>query len=374
MENTVQHANPKNPRNTVQDGVSAQNTEGSLVNPVSDQRLKAAKILIVDDHEANVALLEGYLEELGGYTSVRSTTDPRTIFMRYAEQEPDLILLDLHMPELDGFEVLRQLRLIVPGESYLPVLVLTADITSETKRRALEAGAKDFLTKPFDPTEVLLRIRNLLETRFLHAHLADLVHERTAQLEAAQAEILERLAVSAEYRDDMTGEHTRRVGDLAARIAAYLGLPPDEVALIREAGPLHDVGKIGIPDTILLKPGRITPEEFEQMKTHTTIGAKILSSGHSALVRLAEVIALSHHERWDGTGYPLGLSAEAISLPARIVAVADVFDALTHERPYKEAWPVAKAVAEIRAQAGRQFDPRVVEAFLSLPDALDWEA
>jgi putative two-component system response regulator len=191
------------------------------------------------------------------------------------------------------------------------------------------------------------------------------VRERTAELEETQIEILERLALAAEYRDDDTGEHTKRVGQMSAEIARGLGLPPAEVELIRRAAPLHDVGKIAIPDSILLKPGRLTPEEFEQMKTHTTLGSKMLSGGRFPLLQRAEEIALTHHERWEGTGY-IGLAGDSIPLAGRIVAVADVFDALTSARPYKTAWPRAEAVEEIRRQSGRQFDPRVVEAFLKI--------
>jgi putative two-component system response regulator len=276
------------------------------------------------------------------------------------------------MPYLDGFEVMNQLRARVPLGIFLPILVLTADITPETKRKALDEGATDFLTKPFDQTEVVLRIRNLLRTRVLHLQLQDQNHlleqkvrERTIELEETQIEILERLALAAEYRDDDTGEHTKRVGQMSAQIAQALGLSNAEVELIRRAAPLHDVGKIAIPDSILLKPGKLTPEEFELMKTHTTVGAKMLSGGRFPLLQRAEEIALTHHERWDGTGYA-GLKGESIPIAGRIVAVADVFDALTSARPYKEAWPRAKAIEEVQRQSGRQFDQSVVEAFLKV--------
>jgi putative two-component system response regulator len=188
-------------------------------------------------------------------------------------------------------------------------------------------------------------------------------------LESTQIEILERLALAAEYRDDITGEHTKRVGQISARIAESLGCARDEIELIRRAAPLHDVGKIAISDLMLLKPGKLTAEEFACMKTHTTLGAKILSGGTFPLLKLAEQIALTHHERWDGSGY-MGLREEEIPLPGRIVAVADVFDALTSERAYKNAWSVHEAIAEIQGQSGRQFDPRVVEAFLKVVGAV----
>jgi HD-GYP domain-containing protein (c-di-GMP phosphodiesterase class II) len=197
--------------------------------------------------------------------------------------------------------------------------------------------------------------------------------EENAKLQVldAQLQVIQRLARAAEYRDDDTGEHTRRVGDLSAHIGAALGLPDEEIGLLREAAPLHDVGKVGIPDGILLKPGRLTKDEFDRMKAHATLGAGMLAGREFPLLAMAEEIALTHHERWDGSGYPEGLSGAAIPLVGRIVAVADVFDALTHRRPYKEAWTVGAAVAEITAQSGRQFDPEVVSAFmLVLPDYL----
>jgi putative two-component system response regulator len=300
--------------------------------------------------------------------------DPREVVSLFAQVQPDLILLDLTMPYMDGFQVMEQLKPLVPDSDYLPILVLTADITAEAKRRALSMGAKDFITKPFNHMEVLLRIKNLLDTRFLHIQLQDQnlileekVRSRTLELEQAQVEVLERLAIAAEFRDDATGQHTRRVSHVSALIARALGLCEGQVELIRRAAPLHDVGKIGIPDYILLKPGKLTPAEFDVMKTHTVIGAGILAGGQSELTRMAECIAMTHHERWDGSGYPQGLAGEAIPMTGRIVALADVFDALTHERPYKKAWPVDEALAEIERQSGRQFDPRVVEAFLELP-------
>lgn len=335
--------------------------------------LSEASILIVDDEEPNVRLLERILDG-AGYSNVESTTDPRRVLPLYIEREPDLILLDLHMPHLDGFEVMRQLKPLIPDGTYLPILVLTADVTSDAKERSLSDGARDFLTKPFDVTEVLLRVGNLLETRFLHRQLQqqnrrleDRVRERTEELEQAHIETFERLALAAEYRDDDTGQHTRRVGRTAAVVARALGLPSSEVELIERASGLHDVGKIGVSDAILLKPERLTPVEFEVVKTHTIVGAKILSGSRSPLLRMAEEIALTHHERWDGSGYA-GLAREGIPLTGRITTVADVFDALTHRRPYKDPWPVEKALAEIASQRGRQFDPDVVDAFLRVQE------
>jgi putative two-component system response regulator len=337
--------------------------------------LQLAKILIIDDEEANVRLLERTLQRWG-YTNLVATTDSREALPLFEQHRPDLILLDLMMPHIDGFTVMETVNALLPEGVFLPILVLTADANPQVKRRALSAGAKDFLTKPFDQTELLLRIMNMLETRFLHIQLANQnqileqkVTERTRELAASQLEILDRLAHAAEYRDDDTGQHTNRVGHIAALIAQKMHLPPARVELIRRAAPLHDVGKIGVPDNILLKPGRLTPEEFEIIKPHTTIGAALLSGGHSEMVKAAESIALTHHERWDGSGYPVGLKGEDIPLEGRIVSIADVFDALSHDRPYKKAWPLEDCVAEIERNSGRQFDPQVVSAFLELWNA-----
>jgi putative two-component system response regulator len=329
-----------------------------------------ARILVVDDQEPNVRLLEKILQP-AGYTNVRSVRDSRQAVGAFREFRPDLILLDLHMPHLDGFGVLRQLAPLIPEGDYLPIIVLSADILPEAKKKALSMGAKDFLTKPFDAQEVLLRIHNLLEVRFLYVDLQKYnesldakVRERTRELESAQVEMLQRLARASECRDDDTGQHTQRVGDLAAALALAAGLSAEESDLIRQAAALHDIGKIGVPDQILLKPGKLTPEEFQRMKGHTEIGAKILSSSRFPLIQLAEQIALYHHERWDGGGY-YGVSGEAIPLAARIVTIADVFDVLTHARPYKQAWSREDAEQEIRNHRGRLFDPRLARIFLA---------
>lgn len=331
-----------------------------------------AKILIVDDQEANLRLLQAILSK-AGYTNIVVTTDSREVSQICCMLQPDLILLDLMMPYLDGYQVMQQLAPTFTSGTYLPILVLTADIAPEAKKQALSLGAKDFLTKPLDHMEVLLRINNLLETRFLYLELQGQnealelkMQERTRQLEQAQFEILERLTVAAEYRDDETGQHTRRVGYLSTLLARASGLPEYEVQLIERVAPLHDLGKIGIPDDILLKPAKLTSYEFEVMKTHTIIGARILSGGHSDMVKMAQTIALTHHECWDGSGYPHRLQGEAIPRVGRIVALADTFDALTHKRPYKDAWPLDKAVEEIRAQSGKQFDPHLVDIFLEM--------
>lgn len=331
--------------------------------------LKQGKILIVDDERANIRLLEIILGQ-NGYSNVYSTLDSREAHALFCKVAPDIVLLDLTMPHLDGFAVMQQLAPEMVHNS-VPILVLTADATSATKHRALLEGARDFLTKPLDETEVLLRINNLLQSRFYSVLLEAKVHERTLDLQKAQIETLQRLALAAEYRDDDTGLHTKRVGNTAGAIAQVLNLPQARVDLIARAAPLHDVGKIGISDTILLKPGKLSDEEFAIMRQHTVIGAKMLSGSTSPWLQLAEEIALSHHERWDGSGYPHQLAGENIPLVGRIVAVADVFDALTHERPYKPAWPVKEARAEIERQSAKQFDPRVVAAFLQVCKGAD---
>lgn len=341
-----------------------------------DWPLEEASILVIDDQESNLQILERMCHS-AGYERVKTVSDPRQALDAFDEAKPDLVLLDLVMPHLDGFEVMAQIRARLQREEYLPILVLTTDVSPESRQKALSIGAKDFVNKPFDRGEVELRIRNLLETRFVYRELRRnnenleiMVLERTSDLEEARLEILERLAVAAEYRDDTTGQHTRRVGRVSALISRALGLDKEEVELMERAAPLHDVGKIGVPDQILLKGGRLTPEEFSLMKTHTSIGAKILGHSRNRLLQFAEEIALYHHEHWDGTGYTPGLAGEAIPLSARIVAIADVYDSLTHVRPYKRAWSKEEAVTEIKAGTGSHFDPEVVGAFLEIVDLL----
>ena len=329
------------------------------------------RVLIVDDEEANARVLRRLLQ-LDGFQLTATVTDPRQALATFHVFRPDLVLLDLNMPHVDGFTLLQAVRDCTGPDEFLPVLVLTGEQDRTACERALSLGANDFIAKPFELAETRLRIRNLLETRRLHLTLEQHRHglearvaERTAELEAAQFEMMERLARAADFRDDATGEHTRRVGDLAAELALAAGLPRDEAELIRRAAPLHDVGKIGVPDAILLKPGPLTPDERTAMEQHTLFGAAILSGGRCATVRLAETIALAHHERWDGSGYPYGVLGEAIPLAARIVAIVDVYDALTNVRPYRPALPGDEVVRLMRADAGRHFDPRLLEIFLS---------
>lgn len=337
-----------------------------------------ARILMVDDQEYNLSLLERILRR-AGFTQLRSTMDPLEIRSLLEAFDPDIVLLDMHMPGLDGIEALALIHEHAGSGGYLPVLMLTADMTPEARQRGLQAGVNDFLTKPYDRTEVVLRINNLLKTRFLHLQLQqqnnsleERVRERTSELQQAKMEILQLLGRASEYRDDMTGQHTQRVGQLSGMIAERLGLSELEVEQIRMAAPLHDIGKIGVPDEILLKPGRFEPAEFERMKTHTSIGADILAGSSFAVLKLAGIIACSHHEKWDGTGYPHGLRGEEIPLEARIVALADFYDALTHERPYKRAWTPEETLEEVVRQRGAHFDPQVVDAFLAVFETEQW--
>jgi putative two-component system response regulator len=336
-----------------------------------ERGIAEARILIVDDEQDNILLLSRILES-EGYTDIRSTTDPTEVAELTHEHDPDLILLDVLMPRMNGHAVLRRLREPDLYDASRPVLVLTSDHSRQAQREAWAAGSKDFLTKPLSPSEVRMRVRNLIETRMLHLELRehnevleDRVRQRTSALEEARLQILYRLARAAEYRDDDTGQHTRRVGRTAAEVARGLGLPPREVGGIRMAAPLHDVGKIGIPDSILLSADRLSDDHIKVMKTHCVIGAELLSSEDVPLLQLAAEIALSHHERWDGKGYPYGRAGDDIPLAGRIVAVADVYDALTHHRPYKKAWSQEAALEEIVSLSGLAFDPDVVSAFES---------
>lgn len=335
-----------------------------------EDAVRNARILVVDDEESNVVLLERLLE-VSKFENVFSTTDSSRAVQLCSELEPDLLCLDLRMPDPDGFEILSQLEPWTQGSPRLPIIVLTADSNREVKRRALAAGASDFLSKPFDMAEVTLRAFNLLLTRMLQLELRDQnkqleerVRERTRDLEEARIEVLDRLAFAAEYRDDATGSHAERIGRLSALTARELGLSDETVDLIRRAAPLHDVGKLGLSDEILLRDGQLTPEELEVMTLHVQIGAEILGRSRSQLLQAAEEIALTHHERWDGTGYPARLKAEAIPLAGRIVAVADAFDTLVHRRA--EPLSCEDALAEIGRLAGRDFDPQVAAAFASL--------
>jgi len=336
-----------------------------------DAKFTDAKILIVDDEQGNINVLERMLGAVG-YHNVISTTDSRSTPDLYQTIHPDLILLDIKMPGFSGFDVMNALKPL-ETESYLPILVLTAQLDTETRLKAIKAGAKDFVNKPFIMEEMLARINNLLEVRMMHnsvcgekKSLETKVVESSQELRQYQVEIIHRLARAAEYRDNETGMHVIRISKLCERMARGLGLNAHDCHLIHHASPMHDIGKIGIPDHILLKPGKLTLKEWAIMKTHTDIGALILSGSESEFLQMAEIIAGSHHERWDGSGYPRGLKGEEIPLVSRIVTVCDVFDALISDRPYKKAWSVENTVTEMESQSGKLFDPHVLRVFTAL--------
>ena len=331
--------------------------------------LKSMCVFVVDDEAPNRLLLERILNE-AGFDNLVSIGDPDQVIEMMTERTPDIVILDLHMPGRGGFSLLEEIRGHHPSWNQIPILVFTADVNRETRQKALDMGANDFLAKPGDATEIALRVRNFLRTRQLYIelerHSLDLeakVLERTADLSRATEDCLWRLARASEYRDDDTGEHTLRVGVLSAFIAGELGMSLDEVEMIRLAAPLHDIGKIGIPDNILLKRGTLNDDEMDVVQSHVKIGVGLLAGSSSKLMRLAATIAGTHHEKWDGNGYPNGVAGEDIPIVGRIVAVADVFDALTHDRPYKTAWSREEAIDEIIRLSGTHFDPRVADAF-----------
>ena len=335
---------------------------------MSASRFTDAGILVIDDELSIVRLLTRALEG-AGYVNVRGFTDPTAVPSYLDEFTPDLVVLDLRMPGMDGYAVLEDLTRRLSEDTFLPVLVVSGVDDMPARLRALEAGAKDFLAKPIDIPEFLLHVHSLLDTRFMsrrlneaRASLEELVQRRTYELRQAHMETIDHLGRVAEVRDDATGQHTNRVGRLSALIAQELHVPPEEAELIMRAAPLHDLGKVAIADRISLKTGGFVDDERKLMREHALLGAELLHGGRSELMQMAERIALSHHERWDGQGYPHGLAGEEIPLAARIVCVADSFDALTHSRPYKEAWSVPEALAEIEQESGWQFDPQVVEA------------
>ena len=326
------------------------------------------RILLVDDEEASLVLVRGILER-AGYHDVITCDQPHRAVEFYLQERPDLVVLDQHMPQRDGLQVLGDLRPLLPDA--FPILMVTGDMRPELRDAALAGGAKDFLNKPVNPSETRLRIRNLLESRHYqlelqnqNGRLEEAVRQRTQELEHSQLEMLVRLARAAEYRDDDTGEHTWRVAQTSGAIARRMGLPSTRVEMIMRAARLHDVGKITVPDHVLLKPSGLTDEEFEVIRGHAKAGAELLSGSRSPTIRMAESIALTHHERWDGTGYPQGLAGDRIPLESRIVAVADTFDAITHDRVHRSAMSMPEAVEEIVASSGRQLDPDAVKAFL----------
>ncbi|MDP1529708.1 MULTISPECIES: HD-GYP domain-containing protein [Comamonadaceae] len=336
---------------------------------MNGQNLRTECILIVDDEPANLKLLDKMLGGQG-YQNLVLVADPREVIDRYRTARPDLILLDINMPHLDGYQVMTQLKAL--NDPLLPpIVILTAQHGKDYLLRALAAGARDFIGKPFDRNELLMRVRNLLDAQLAHrmvhdqkAVLEEMVRARTEELHRTRLQVVQRLGMAAEYRDEETGYHILRMSHVCALLARAVGWSELDCDLILSASPMHDIGKIGIPDAIMLKPGKFEPHEWDIMKTHATIGAKLLDGDDSTLMRMAREIAVTHHEKWDGSGYPNGLAGEAIPQAGRIAALADVFDALTSVRPYKKAWTVEAAVDLIKANSGQHFDPQLVEVLL----------
>ena len=324
------------------------------------------KVAIIDDIQMNVTLLQHVVRKLPD-CEIHGFTDAPEALRWCLEQDPDLVIVDQMMPELSGIELTQQFRQRYPDT---PVLMVTANHETALRHEALQKGVTDFLNKPIDNTELLARSRNLLALRLSHKRLsdraswlADEVRKATAQILEQERETIFCLARAAEYRDPETGAHILRMAHLSVHIANVMGLPAASCELLLDAAPMHDIGKVGIPDAILLKPGRLTPAEFAVMQQHATIGYEVLSGNKATRMQVAAEIAYTHHEKWDGSGYPRGLAGTDIPQFGRIVAVADVFDALTSERPYKKAWTLEEACSHLRNGSGHHFDPECVTAF-----------
>ena len=337
-------------------------------------RILAARILVVDDNEDQLDLMEVMLRRYG-YRNTDRTSDPVSVAASYAAKPYDLILLDMEMPVMNGVAVMRELKRELHGE-FMPVIVLTAHEGAEVRLQALKEGARDYISKPFVDAEFAHRIRNHLEVRMLYREremqneiLEQRVSERTEELKETQAEILRRLAKAGEFRDNDTGNHVTRVSHSCRVLAQAAGVDAHLTEMIYMASPLHDIGKIGVPDHILLKKGRLTDDEMVIMRQHVDYGVEMLGNHPAPVLQVACSIAQNHHEKWDGSGYPKALSGVAIPIEARMVAICDVFDALTSERPYKVAWSVEKAVDFLQENAGSHFDPHLIDRFVGiLPD------
>ena len=327
-------------------------------------------VLVVDDIQTNIDILKGILSEF--YTVKVATSGRLALKVAHSSKPPDLILLDVMMPEMDGYEVCRRLKTEEKTRN-IPVIFATAKSEVEDEAKGFALGAADYITKPVSAPIVLARVKTHLEMYDRRRHLESMVQDQTRhllvksqELHKTRLEIIRRLGRAAEYRDNETGMHVIRMSYLTGMLAQKAGLTDAEADLIMHASMMHDVGKIGISDLILLKPGRLTPAEFETIKMHTEIGGKIIGDHESDLLKLSKDIALTHHEKWNGRGYPYGLKGEDIPPAGRITAIADVFDALTSERPYKKAWPVEDAMTRIESEAGKSLDPELVPLFLEL--------
>ena len=328
------------------------------------------QVLIIDDTQLNLTLMEHLVRRLPDCESI-SFLNPLLARNWCREQVPDLVIVDYMMPEMHGIEFTRQFREL-PGCAEVPVLMVTANHETSLRHEALNQGITDFLNKPVDKTEFLARARNMLSLRESHkkltdraAWLAEEVRLATGKIVTREQETIFCLAKAAEYRDPETGSHILRMAHYSRQIAANLGFSLEQQELLLKTAPMHDIGKVGTPDLILLKPGRLTRDELAIMRQHTVIGYEVLSASSSPLMKVAAEIAHSHHEKYDGSGYPGGLKGEEIPVFWRIVAVADVFDALTSERPYKQAWSVEQASQFLKDGSGVHFDPSCVDAFLS---------
>jgi putative two-component system response regulator len=350
-----------------------------------NEDVHSCKILMIDDVAVNSKVVKAYLAH-EGFENFTSLTDSMQAVAAIYREDPDILLLDLMMPEVSGLEILAALRADAQY-ARLPILILTSAESRDLRSEALRLGATDFLSKPVDSDDLVPRVRNALLSKIYQDTLESKVRERTRDLERSRLEIIHCLARAAEYRDNETGRHVIRVSKYVAIIAEELGFKGEPLSLIEQASTLHDVGKIGIPDAILLKPEKLTTEEFETMqkhcgfgkkifetfpvdeverlRQHTHFGGTILDGCSSPVIELARSIALTHHEKWDGSGYPLGLAGEQIPLEGRITAVADVFDALSSKRPYKPAFPLAKCISILEEGRAKHFDPRVLDAFFS---------
>lgn len=333
-------------------------------------------IYVADDISANIELVEAVFNSDPNIV-LKSAKNGKDLFeLMESDVFPDLLILDLMMPVMDGFEVLRKLKSIRQSR-YFPVIVLSALTDKESIIEALLMGADDYITKPFFVEEMKARAYNMIKikerdellNKSLDVMEVNLI-EKIKMLEDSQLEIVIRLGKAAEFRDDETGRHIERISDYVNILAERLGVSREIASMMRYASPMHDVGKIGIPDGVLLKPGKLTESEFNVVKLHTVMGASILGGTTFPMLELAREIALSHHERWDGTGYPFALKGKDIPISGRIVAIADVFDAITSNRVYKTAWPIEKALDYIKEQRGKQFDPEVVDAFFEIVDAI----
>lgn len=332
------------------------------------EKIEKKVILVVDDVPANIDVLSEILRPT--YQVKVVTNGVMALKIAMGVEPPDLILLDIMMPGMDGYEVCRQLK-ANPKTCNIPVIFVSAmdEVKDETK--GFELGAVDYIIKPVSPPIVKARVKTHLELFDQNRTLERKVMERTAEITDTRLQIIQCLGAASEYRDEETGTHISRMSKYSRIIGLAAGLSRSEADLLWQAAPMHDVGKIGIPDRILLKPGKLDPDEWTIMKTHTTIGAKIMGNHPSDILMLARQVALTHHEKWDGTGYPHGLAGEDIPLAGRIVMLADVFDALTSDRPYKIAWSEDAAIAEINRTSGQHFDPQLVRAFMkALPEIL----